>query len=115
MVAALRLLRYDYRTHARPHQARPSHSGIRRGGDPASSYTARLLAGGPRRAAEKVVEEAGEVATAALAGTDEELRNEAADLVYHALVLLASRGISLEEVERTLALRHASPTGDPPA
>ncbi|MGH2455946.1 MAG: bifunctional phosphoribosyl-AMP cyclohydrolase/phosphoribosyl-ATP diphosphatase HisIE [Candidatus Limnocylindria bacterium] len=73
--------------------------------DPGTSYTARLLAGGPRRAAEKVVEEAGEVMAAALAGDDGELRHEAADLAYHLLVLLASRGISLRQVEDELAGR----------
>jgi phosphoribosyl-ATP pyrophosphohydrolase/phosphoribosyl-AMP cyclohydrolase len=78
----------------------------RRRTDPASSYTARLLAGGPRRPAEKVTEEAGEVAGAALAGTDDELRGEAADLLYHLLVVLASRGITLAEVESVLAARH---------
>lgn len=78
----------------------------RRGADPAASYTARLLAGGPRRPAEKVTEEAGEVAGAALAGTDAELRGEAADLLYHLLVVLASRGIGLGEVEAVLAERH---------
>lgn len=81
--------------------------GSRRGADPTSSYTARLLAGGPRRPAEKVVEEAGELAAAALAGTDDEVRGEAADLLYHALVLLEARGLTLEDVERTLADRHA--------
>lgn len=79
----------------------------RRGGDPAGSYTARLLAGGPRRAAEKVIEEAGELATAALAGSDGEVREEAADLLYHALVLLTARGISLEAVESALGERRA--------
>ncbi|HEX5396126.1 MAG TPA: phosphoribosyl-ATP diphosphatase, partial [Candidatus Limnocylindria bacterium] len=74
--------------------------------DPADSYTARLLASGSRRAAEKVVEEAGEVAGAALAGTDAEVRDEAADLLYHLLVLLASRGVTLSQVEAVLAERH---------
>lgn len=78
----------------------------RRGADPEASYTARLLADGPRRPAEKVTEEAGEVAGAALAGTDDELRGEAADLLYHLLVVLASRGIGLSEVEAVLAERH---------
>jgi phosphoribosyl-ATP pyrophosphohydrolase/phosphoribosyl-AMP cyclohydrolase len=77
----------------------------RAGADPMRSYTARLLADGPRRPAEKVVEEAGELLGAALAGNDEELRGEAADLLYHLLVTLASRGISLEQVESTLAAR----------
>jgi phosphoribosyl-ATP pyrophosphohydrolase/phosphoribosyl-AMP cyclohydrolase len=77
----------------------------RRSADPEVSYTARLLAAGPRRAAEKVIEEAGELVTASLSGSDDEVRHEAADLLYHALVLLASRGIDLSEVEATLAAR----------
>jgi phosphoribosyl-ATP pyrophosphohydrolase/phosphoribosyl-AMP cyclohydrolase len=79
----------------------------RRGADPESSYTARLLSGGPRRPAEKVTEEAGELSAAALAGTDEEVIGEAADLLYHALVLLEARGLSLGDVEAELARRHA--------
>ena len=81
--------------------------GRRRTADPATSYTARLLAGGPRRPAEKVTEEAGELSAAALAGTDAEVIGEAADLLYHALVLLASRGVALPDVETELARRHA--------
>ena len=79
----------------------------RRGADPARSYTARLLTGGSRRAAEKVTEEAGELSAAALAGSDDEVLDEAADLLYHALVLLASRGLDLARVEARLASRHA--------
>jgi phosphoribosyl-AMP cyclohydrolase / phosphoribosyl-ATP pyrophosphohydrolase len=79
----------------------------RRGADPDASYTARLLAGGPRRAAEKVTEEAGELSAAALAGTDDEVVAEAADLVYHALVLLAARHLGLGDVESELTRRHA--------
>jgi phosphoribosyl-AMP cyclohydrolase / phosphoribosyl-ATP pyrophosphohydrolase len=81
--------------------------GERRSADPAQSYTARLLVGGPRRPAEKVTEEAGELSAAALAGTDEEVIAEAADLFYHALVALESRGVSLEVVTAELARRHA--------
>jgi phosphoribosyl-ATP pyrophosphohydrolase/phosphoribosyl-AMP cyclohydrolase len=80
----------------------------RREADPAQSYTARLLAAGSRRAAEKVTEEAGELSSAALAGTDDEVVAEAADLLYHALVLLASRGIGLTAVEHELGRRHAA-------
>ena len=80
----------------------------RRGADEARSYTARLLAGGPRRPAEKVTEEAGELSAAALAGTDAEVIGEAADLLYHALVLLEARGLALGDVEAELARRHAS-------
>jgi phosphoribosyl-ATP pyrophosphohydrolase/phosphoribosyl-AMP cyclohydrolase len=81
--------------------------GERRSADPSSSYTARLLAAGSRRAAEKVTEEAGELSAAALAGTDDEVVAEAADLLYHGLVLLASRGIGLAAVEQELGRRHA--------
>lgn len=77
----------------------------RRSADPADSYTARLLAAGPRRAGEKVVEEAGEFMAAALVGSDYEVRSEAADLLYHVLVLLTARGIPLEQVEQTLGER----------
>ena len=80
--------------------------GDRREADPETSYTARLLAGGPRRPAEKVTEEAGELSAAALAGTDEEVVAEAADLLYHALVLLEARGLGLSDVEAELVRRH---------
>lgn len=80
----------------------------RRSADPAESYTARLLSDGPRRPAEKVTEEAGELAAAALVGSDEEVVAEAADLLYHALVLLESRGLDLRGVEDELARRHAA-------
>jgi phosphoribosyl-AMP cyclohydrolase / phosphoribosyl-ATP pyrophosphohydrolase len=80
----------------------------RRGADAGASYTARLLAGGPRRPAEKVTEEAGELSAAALAGSDAEVIGEAADLLYHALVLLEARGLNLGQVEAELARRHAA-------
>lgn len=80
----------------------------RRHAPPAASYTARLLAGGPRRPAEKVTEEAGELSAAALAGSDDEVRAEAADLLYHLLVLLAARGVALGDVLDVLAARHAA-------
>ena len=79
----------------------------RRGAPPETSYTARLLAGGPRRPAEKVTEEAGELSAAALAGSDDEVIAEAADLFYHAVVLLESRGLTLGAVNGELARRHA--------
>ncbi len=80
--------------------------GDRRDADPEGSYTARLLAGGPRRPAEKVTEEAGELSAAALAGSDDEVVAEAADLAYHLLVLLETRGLGLDAVEAELARRH---------
>lgn len=75
--------------------------------DPASSYTARLAAEGITRVAQKVGEEGVEVAIAAAAGADDEaLAGEAADLVYHLAVLLAMRGLSLDDVAAVLAARH---------
>jgi phosphoribosyl-ATP pyrophosphohydrolase/phosphoribosyl-AMP cyclohydrolase len=74
----------------------------------AVSYTARLLARGPRRIAQKVGEEAVETALAGAAGDTLELRSESADLLFHWLVLLRQQGLSLEEVFDTLAERHRS-------
>ena len=71
---------------------------------PEGSYTARLLGGGTDRVAKKVGEEAVEVVVAAL--KDERLAEEAADLVYHLLVLLEERGIGIGEVARVLRDRH---------
>lgn len=65
---------------------------------PEASYTARLYARGPRRIAQKVGEEGLEVALAAAAEGDENVVAEAADLLYHLLVLLRSRGLRLERV-----------------
>jgi phosphoribosyl-ATP pyrophosphohydrolase/phosphoribosyl-AMP cyclohydrolase len=79
----------------------------RRGTNPERSYTARLFHDGVRRVSEKVIEEAGELSSAALAGTDDEVVAETADLLYHALVLLAARGQRLRLVEDELARRHA--------
>lgn len=78
----------------------------RTGADPASSYTARLLAEGIKRCAQKVGEEAVEVALAATAGERAELVEESADLLYHLLVVLAGANVSLDEVCRTLQSRH---------
>jgi phosphoribosyl-AMP cyclohydrolase / phosphoribosyl-ATP pyrophosphohydrolase len=77
----------------------------RAGADPETSWTARLLASGPKRVAQKVGEEGVETALAGVAGTDEELSGEAADLVYHLLVLLRARGLSLADVLGVLAAR----------
>lgn len=75
---------------------------------PEGSYTARLLAEGPKRIAQKVGEEGLEVALAALAETDQEVLAESADLLFHLLVLLKSRGLSLEDVVAVLRSRHES-------
>ncbi|MCS6948720.1 MAG: bifunctional phosphoribosyl-AMP cyclohydrolase/phosphoribosyl-ATP diphosphatase HisIE [Steroidobacteraceae bacterium] len=75
---------------------------------PASSYTARLLQAGTRRIAQKVGEEAVEAALAAVGAGDNELLGEAADLLFHLVVLLQSRGLSLAQVTAELARRHAN-------
>lgn len=69
------------------------------------SWTAKLLAGGPKRIAQKVGEEGVETALAGAAGTSEELCAEAADLLYHLTVLLHARGATLEDVTAVLAAR----------
>lgn len=71
-----------------------------------TSYTARLLASGPSRIAQKVGEEGVELALASVTGDDAEVTNEAADLVYHLLVLINARGIRLADVCKTLESRH---------
>ena len=73
--------------------------------DPVSSYTARLLSEGPIRCAQKVGEEGVETALAGAVGTDAQLREEAADLLFHLLVLLRSRGLRLGLVLEALRLR----------
>lgn len=78
---------------------------LEQGGD--ESYTARLAASGIRRIAQKVGEEGVELALAATSGSQQETIDEAADLVYHLIVLLNARGLSLEEVSRRLQGRHA--------
>jgi phosphoribosyl-ATP pyrophosphohydrolase/phosphoribosyl-AMP cyclohydrolase len=75
---------------------------------PEASYTAKLHAKGPSRIAQKVGEEGLEVALAAVQSDDQAVIGESADLLYHLLVLLKSRGQSLEEVVRELASRHAA-------
>lgn len=71
-----------------------------------NSYTARLAAGGELRVAKKIGEEATEVALAAVAESATRLNSEAADLLYHLLVLLRLRGLSLETVVAELRRRH---------
>jgi phosphoribosyl-ATP pyrophosphohydrolase len=77
----------------------------RRGSDPSSSYTAQLFADGRARIAKKVGEEAIETVIAAMATDTKALTAEAADLVYHLLVLLADAGLSLDDVRAELARR----------
>ena len=79
--------------------------------DPSVSYTARLIAEGPKRLAQKVGEEGVETALAGVAGPDEELASEGADLIYHLLVLLRARHMSFQDVLDVLA-RRAQPAKD---
>lgn len=72
---------------------------------PEQSYTARLFAAGPAAIAQKVGEEGVELALASVSGDREHTVREAADLVYHTLVLLAYHGIPLDDVAAELARR----------
>ncbi|PZO56171.1 MAG: bifunctional phosphoribosyl-AMP cyclohydrolase/phosphoribosyl-ATP diphosphatase [Alphaproteobacteria bacterium] len=72
---------------------------------PEESRTARLLARGVKRVAQKVGEEGVETALAGVAGDDAEVCAEAADLLYHLVILLKARGLSLEDVMAVLAAR----------
>ena len=72
-----------------------------------SSYTARLLASGLNKVAQKVGEEAVETIIEAVGGNRERLLEETADLLYHLLVLLAAKEVRLEEVEAILQARHS--------
>lgn len=73
---------------------------------PQGSYTTRLLEGGVRRIAQKVGEEGVETALAAVAQGDAELAGESADLLYHLIVLLRARGLSLADALQVLQERH---------
>jgi phosphoribosyl-ATP pyrophosphohydrolase/phosphoribosyl-AMP cyclohydrolase len=75
---------------------------------PEGSYTAKLVAKGPSRIAQKVGEEGVETALAAVTRDDDGLVSECADLVYHLMVLLKSRELPLERVVAELRARHAS-------
>jgi phosphoribosyl-ATP pyrophosphohydrolase/phosphoribosyl-AMP cyclohydrolase len=75
---------------------------------PAGSYTASLLDAGILRIAQKVGEEGLELALAAVAQADDKIIGEAADLLYHAMLLLAAKNLSLREVSAELARRHVS-------
>jgi phosphoribosyl-AMP cyclohydrolase / phosphoribosyl-ATP pyrophosphohydrolase len=75
---------------------------------PEGSYTARLVALGQKRIAQKVGEEGLEVALASTGGEDTEVIAESADLLYHLLLLLKSRNLSLTRVVQELESRHTS-------
>lgn len=77
----------------------------RRRADPDASYVAKILAGGAPLAARKLGEEATETIIAALTLDDSFVTAEAADLLFHLLILLETRGVSFADVEAELARR----------
>ena len=77
----------------------------RKGGDPETSYVARLYKKGAKKIAQKVGEEAVETAMAVAAGDRAELITESADLLFHLMVLLKAEGLSLADVASELARR----------
>jgi len=74
---------------------------------PEESWTAKLIAAGPERAAKKLGEEAVEAVIAAVKGDRDELIAESADLLYHLLVVLLSRDVALQDVLSQLEARTA--------
>lgn len=75
------------------------------GGDPKDSYTAKLLSKGPLHCGKKIAEEGAELALALAAEGKSESAAEAADLIYHMLVGLRSKGVSLDQVAAALRKR----------
>lgn len=80
---------------------------------PESSYTARLANQGVSKVAQKLGEEAVELALAAVTESDERVAAEAGDLLYHLLVMLSLRGIPLSAVMDELGERHRQKTTSP--
>lgn len=80
----------------------------RRGASPDSSWTARLLAAGPEKCAEKFGEEAVEAIIEAVKGDKDALAAEAADVLYHLLVMLAARDVALDDVLAVLEGREGT-------
>jgi len=77
----------------------------RKGADPDTSWTARLLAKGPEKCAEKFGEEAIEAVIEAVKGDRARLTSEAADVLFHLLVMCAARGVTLTDIEAELDRR----------
>jgi phosphoribosyl-ATP pyrophosphohydrolase len=77
----------------------------RAGGDPKGSYTAKLLSKGSLHCGKKIAEEGAELALALAAQGKSESASEAADLIYHMLVGLRSRGVTLDDVAAALRKR----------
>ena len=80
----------------------------RKGADPGTSWTAKLLAKGPEKCAEKFGEEAVEAIIEAVKGDREKLTTEAADVLYHLLVMLAARNVTLDDVLAELDRREGT-------
>jgi phosphoribosyl-ATP pyrophosphohydrolase len=80
----------------------------RKGADPETSWTAKLLSQGPEKAAEKFGEEAIEAIIEAVRGDRERLTAEAADVLYHLMVMLAARDVALTDVLAELARRQGT-------
>jgi len=80
----------------------------RKGADPSTSWTAKLFSKGPDKCAEKFGEEAVEAIIASVKNDREELTKEAADVLFHLLVMLESRDVSLADVEAELARREGT-------
>lgn len=77
----------------------------RAGDNPDTSWTARLLEGGPALCAKKLGEEGVEAALAVAAGGDDEVAREAADVLYHLLVAMRARGVTLNALAEELTRR----------
>ncbi len=77
----------------------------RKSANPETSWTARLLADGPEKAAEKFGEEAIEAIIEAVKGDKDRLTSEAADALYHLLVMCATRDVTLADIEAELTKR----------
>ena len=80
----------------------------RKGADPGGSWTAKLLAKGPEKCAEKFGEEAVEAVLEAVKGDRARLTAEAADVLYHLLVMLAARDVTLADVLAELERREGT-------
>jgi phosphoribosyl-ATP pyrophosphohydrolase len=80
----------------------------RKGADPETSWTAKLLAKGPEKCAEKFGEEAVEAIIEAVKGDRARLTAEAADVLYHLLVMLAARDVTLSDVMAELERREGT-------
>jgi len=80
----------------------------RKDADPETSWTAKLLSKGPEKCAEKFGEEAIEAIIEAVKGDNAKLTAEAADVLFHLLVMLTARGVALDDVMAELARRQGT-------